>query len=993
MTKIFKKSARFFLITLMMVLTLPAFAASKDVTMQVGETQTLYLPSSVTSLNLKSVNFYSTSISYVQVTSHTNYSVTVKAIKAFSAPVIIRCDYRYFLRNGNYTYETSGYYDFNITVVGENKVQPTSISFPSSVAAVEVGESRQLTPTVLPANAEYTLTWYINDTSVASITQTGLLTGKSEGYADLKVSADNGVYTMLRIAVSKPTASYITVYPSSVSLTEGDTKYLSATVSPSTANQSVTWTSSNTGVASVSSSGKVNAISAGSCRITAKTTNGKTDYCDVTVNKKVVLPTSIIMPNELELTVGENQTLTPTILPSGAETTLSWVTSDPSIASVSNGVVKAVSVGECNITATTSNGLSAVCHVNAKPIMTENITVSPDKGTLIEGESLQLNVDVLPVNSQQDIQWESSDNSVAKVSESGLVLATGEGSCVITAKTVNGLSASCEITVNRRIIRPETITISETFEMRVGDTQQITATITPTESEYVLTWTSSNVDVATVSEGVVNAVGIGECEISVSTDNGINATSHISVRPALPTNISISMTEIKLIEGETHQLYATIEPENCENTVVWESSDESIATVSQEGLVTAVSEGSCKVITYTSNSLTAQCDVIVTRAIVTPTSISIPSNMEMFVGDETNLDVVILPSNAETNLTWESSDENIVMVVNGHILAKSEGNCDIVVTTSNSLISVCHVTVVLPIVNPEGIELSNYELALRVGENYQLVASIHPDDAECQVEWISTNQDVATVEDGFVLAVASGECEIIASIGNGIEDSCHIIVEDDSSIEPDITSDWSGAFHMTYSMEIFREPSYTYPTESNLTIENRNGDFFITSMFGINCTSSYPYEGLKLVIESSAKAYIDLNHNDNLGYTNLNGNYFEGLLNLSASSEYSYHPEPIYLTRNSNDDIQIQDFYIFAFGLNTDFEHEKEAFITNIKGTKELAEATEVPNVPIAEDAYIEVYNMNGVLLFIGARDMLPQLENGLYIFRNKQGGHKVLIK
>ena len=84
----------------------------KEVTMSVGETQTFYLPSSVTSKDLKSVTFYSNGISYVQVTSYTNYSVTVKAIKAFSSPIIVRCDYRYFVRSGSYTYETSGAYEY-----------------------------------------------------------------------------------------------------------------------------------------------------------------------------------------------------------------------------------------------------------------------------------------------------------------------------------------------------------------------------------------------------------------------------------------------------------------------------------------------------------------------------------------------------------------------------------------------------------------------------------------------------------------------------------------------------------------------------------------------------------------------------------------------------------------------------------------------------------------------------------------------------------------
>lgn len=258
----------------------------KEVTMSVGETQTFYLPSSVTSKDLKSVTFYSNGISYVQVISYTNYSVTVKAIKAFSSPIIVRCDYRYFVRSGSYTYETSGAYDYRITVVGSggggSGIEPTSIKFSSTVKAIEVGESVQLTPTVLPANAEYTLTWSISDKYVATISQDGLLTGKSAGAADLKVKADNGVYAMLRVVVSEPKPTSVSVSPSSVTLTEGQSRYLTATVYPSNASQLVTWTSSNANIASISSSGKVTAVNAGTAIITAKTSNGKSATCTVT---------------------------------------------------------------------------------------------------------------------------------------------------------------------------------------------------------------------------------------------------------------------------------------------------------------------------------------------------------------------------------------------------------------------------------------------------------------------------------------------------------------------------------------------------------------------------------------------------------------------------------------------------------------------------------------------------------------------------------------
>ncbi len=259
--------------------------------MSVGETKTLYLPSSVTSKNLKSVNFYSNGISYVRVTSHTNYSVTVKAIKAFSSPIIVRCDYYYFIRNGSFTYQASGAYDFFITVEdsggGGSNVKPTSIRFPSSAVGISVGESRQLTPTVLPANAVYTLTWSINDQSVATISQSGLLVGKSVGAADLKVTADNGVYAMLRVVVSLPTPTKVSVSPASVTLAEGQSCYLRATVYPSDASQSVSWSSSNSSVVSVSSSGKITALKAGKATITAATSNGKKGTCIVTCEASI----------------------------------------------------------------------------------------------------------------------------------------------------------------------------------------------------------------------------------------------------------------------------------------------------------------------------------------------------------------------------------------------------------------------------------------------------------------------------------------------------------------------------------------------------------------------------------------------------------------------------------------------------------------------------------------------------------------------------------
>lgn len=198
------------LITMMMTLVSGSgFAAdwgTKNVTMQAGETTTLYLPSSITTKALKSVTFYSNGIGYVQVLSYTNYSVRVKAIKAFSSPIIVRCDYYYYINYGGYMYQSGGAYDFMITVEGETVVRPTKITVPS-IVSLEVGESKDITAVITPSNAEYKLTWSINDNSVATVYQNGMITGKSAGYADLKVKADNGVYAMCRIHVYSPLPS------------------------------------------------------------------------------------------------------------------------------------------------------------------------------------------------------------------------------------------------------------------------------------------------------------------------------------------------------------------------------------------------------------------------------------------------------------------------------------------------------------------------------------------------------------------------------------------------------------------------------------------------------------------------------------------------------------------------------------------------------------------------------------------------------------------
>lgn len=160
----------------------------------------------------------------------------------------------------------------------------------------------------------------------------------------------------------------VTVNPTSLSLVEGETGDLTATVSPSNAdNASVTWDSSDKSVATVSN-GKVTAVKAGSANITVKTVDGGfTASCTVTVSAKVIDVSSVsLSKTELTLTEGDSETITATVKPDDAtDKTVEWSTSDETVATVADGVVTAVKEGTATITAKAGEK-TATCAVTVK---------------------------------------------------------------------------------------------------------------------------------------------------------------------------------------------------------------------------------------------------------------------------------------------------------------------------------------------------------------------------------------------------------------------------------------------------------------------------------------------------------------------------------------------------------------------------------------------------------------------------------------------------
>lgn len=242
---------------------------------------------------------------------------------------------------------------------------------------------------------------------------------------------------------------------------------------------------------------------------------------------------------------------------------------------------------------------------------------------ITEGETRQLKPVFTPADaSNQNVTWKSSSDAVATVSSDGLVTAVQEGTATITVTTEEGSkTATCQVTVKKKVIPVTSVSLDKTIlTLTEEETYRLTATIDPADAtNQNVTWTSDDTAVATVSsDGLVTAVQAGTATITVTTeDGGKTATCRVTVKmKEIPvTDVFLDYAEATLTEGDTLQLTATVSPADATNqNVSWESSDTFVATVSDSGLITAVSEGTATItVTTEDGGLTASCLVTVIK--------------------------------------------------------------------------------------------------------------------------------------------------------------------------------------------------------------------------------------------------------------------------------------------------------------------------------------------------------------------------------------------
>ncbi|MCL2447049.1 MAG: Ig domain-containing protein, partial [Oscillospiraceae bacterium] len=322
---------------------------------------------------------------------------------------------------------------------------------------LNAGQTLQLNATVNPTNAtNRNVTWSSSNTAIATVNASGLVTARASGTATITVTTADGNRTAsVQVTVTVPVTGVTIAGAATRNLNVNQTLQLNATVNPTNAtNRAVTWSSSNTAIATVNASGLVTARASGTATITVTTADGnRTASVQVTVAVPV---TGVTIAGAATRNLNVNQTLqlSATVNPTNATNrNVTWSSSNTAIATVNaSGLVTARAAGTATITVTTADGnrTASVQVTVAVPVTSITIAGAATR-TLLMGQTLQLSATVNPTNAtNRAVTWSSSSTAVATVNANGLVTPVAPGTATITVRTADGnRTASVTVTVTR----------------------------------------------------------------------------------------------------------------------------------------------------------------------------------------------------------------------------------------------------------------------------------------------------------------------------------------------------------------------------------------------------------------------------------------------------------------------------------------------------------------------------------------------------------------
>jgi len=458
-----------------------------------------------------------------------------------------------------------------------------------------------------------TISWDTDQPTIATVGADGLVTAISSGRATITASAEGRSGTAIVNVSPVPVAS-LTITPGSATLFPGGTQQLTATARDAVNNllpgRIITWISGAPSVATVTQGGLVTAVGTGSALIFAAS-EGISTSVTITVSNVGVAQVRVA-PAAPSVQQGRTVQLTATALDAGGQPiigrSVTWNSANPTIASASStGLVTGIAPGTASVTATI-DGVIGTADVTVTATPVASVIIVPDAPTLTVGGTLSLTAlladatgaPLSPVG--RAIAWSTSALTIASVNANGLVTALAPGTTIIQA-TVEGVIDQTLVTVTNVPVASVALNPS-TVSLNLGQTRTITATARDAQGNILtgrpVAWSSSNVPVATVSttnttsSNTITAVGAGSATIT-ATIGGVQGVSTVTVTSVPIATIAVTPNPTTVEELQTTQLTGTARDAAGNvltgRTLVWASSDNAIAPVSQSGQVTANAPG------------------------------------------------------------------------------------------------------------------------------------------------------------------------------------------------------------------------------------------------------------------------------------------------------------------------------------------------------------------------------------------------------------------
>jgi len=418
-----------------------------------------------------------------------------------------------------------------------------------------------------------------------------------------------------------------------------------------------------------------------------------------------------------------------------------------------------------------------------KEVAVKKVTLNKTKLALIVGDTVELIAAVSPVDAtDKNITWSSSNEEIATVDENGVVTAHKSGTVKITASSANKKKATCTVTIGAPADTVEFSSVKST-SLAVGKTLTLKAKAfcedgskpVSTDVKYEIV---SGSNYATIdAKGKLKGVAVGEVTVRATAVAGTDsAYKYITINVCIPaTKIKLDTTKVSMVVGgEDAELVAVMSPENNTDTLTWSSANEEIATVDENGVITAHKAGTVKITALTGSGKKATCTVTVGVA-ADKVEFSLIKNTSLAVGKSLTLKAkasrVDGAKPVSTAVTYEIVEGHEFATIDDKGRLKGVKSGEVVVrATAVAAIGEVYDEVTIKVCVPiTKIKFSQSKITLTEGDVVECPElEINPEDHTDTWTYSSSKNSVVTVdEDGTITAVAKGSAKVYAISGSG----------------------------------------------------------------------------------------------------------------------------------------------------------------------------------------------------------------------------------